>query len=165
MKTTDKMRNMASIYLLCGEKILLLYRQGSRIVNNMWVASAGGHFEKDELNEPRFCALRELYEELSLGETALDELNLRYITLRNYNGEVRQNYYFFADLKPEHADGLSSNEGMLRWFGLDEISDLEMPFSAKFMIGHYLSIGRHTDCLYGGVSNGKSIVFTELGEG
>lgn len=165
MKTTDKMRNMASIYLLCGDRILLLYRQGSRIVNDLWVASAGGHFEPEELNEPRICALREMKEELSLGEDALGELHLRYITLRNYKGEVRQNFYFFADLLPEHADGLTSNEGTLRWFGLDEIAGLEMPFSAKFMLEHYLAVGRYTDLLYGGVSNGTSIVFTELNEG
>ena len=46
-----KLRNMTGIYLLKGDKILLLYRQGGKVVNNVWTASAGGHFEKDELND------------------------------------------------------------------------------------------------------------------
>lgn len=35
-----KLRNMTAIYILCGSKILLLYRQGGKVVNNVWVASA-----------------------------------------------------------------------------------------------------------------------------
>ena len=46
-----KLRNMTGIYLLKEDKIMLLYRQGGKVVNNVWTASAGGHFEKDELND------------------------------------------------------------------------------------------------------------------
>lgn len=63
-----KLRNMTGIYLLKGDKILLLYRQGGKVVNNVWTASAGGHFEKDELNDAKACAIRELNEELGLSE-------------------------------------------------------------------------------------------------
>ena len=31
-----KLRNMTSIYLFKGKKVLLLYRQGGRVVNNVW---------------------------------------------------------------------------------------------------------------------------------
>ncbi len=44
-----RLRNMASVYISKGNKMLLLYRQGGRVVNDVWVGSAGGHFEKDEL--------------------------------------------------------------------------------------------------------------------
>ena len=53
---------MTGIYLSCTGQMLLLYRQGGRVVNDRWVASAGGHFEKDELNDPKACVLRELKE-------------------------------------------------------------------------------------------------------
>ena len=46
-----KLRNMTSIYLFKGKKVLLLYRQGGRVVNNVWTGSAGGHFENDELKD------------------------------------------------------------------------------------------------------------------
>lgn len=41
------LRNMASIYISKGDKMLLLYRQGSSVGNDVWVGSAGGHFEED----------------------------------------------------------------------------------------------------------------------
>ena len=92
-----KLRNMTAIYLLRGEKVLLLYRQGGRVVNDVWTGSAGGHFEKDELNDAKACVLRELYEELGLRPEDIEGLTLRYIALRNVKGEIRQNYYFFAN--------------------------------------------------------------------
>lgn len=90
-----KLRNMASIYLTKGNQMLLLYRQGSRVVNNVWVGSAGGHFENFELNDAKACVLRELYEELSVTESQIENLQMRYITLRRTKEEIRQNYYFF----------------------------------------------------------------------
>ena len=93
---------MTSVYLLRGEKVLLLYRQGGRVVNNVWTGSAGGHFESYELNDAKACVQRELYEELGLGAEDIEDLALRYITLRRIKGEIRQNYYFFANFVMEH---------------------------------------------------------------
>lgn len=158
----DKVRNMTGLYLTCGDKILLLYRQGSRVVNNLWVASAGGHFEESELNDSRGCVLRELREELGLAEEALTDLQLRYVTLRRMAGEVRVNYYYFAELKGGPDMQLESDEGTLKWFPMDEIGGLEMPFSAGFVLKHYLETGRHTAALYGGVADGEKVVFVEM---
>ena len=54
-----RLRNMTAVYLLRGSRVLLLYRQGGRVVNDVWTGSAGGHFERDELNDARACVLRE----------------------------------------------------------------------------------------------------------
>ena len=162
---TGKLRNMASIYLRRGDELLFLYRVGSRVIDDSYTAASGGHFEPDELNDARACALREMNEELGLTEDDIANLSLRYITLRLKNGEVRHNYYFFADLiscdKP-----LSSNEGNLKWFSLEalEKSLPEMPFSAGFAMKHWLEIGRYNDSLYVGVSTGTDVIFTELRE-
>ena len=86
-----KLRNMTAIYILCDNKILLLYRKGGKVVNNVWVASAGGHFEDNELNDARRCVLRELEEEIGITEKELRDLGMRYIALRSVNGEIRQN--------------------------------------------------------------------------
>lgn len=162
MNNIEKLRNMTAIYLMRGDKILLLYRQGSRVVNNRWTGSAGGHFEPYELNDPKACVLRELEEELTITEDMLCNLQLRYVTLRRVNGEIRQNYYFFADLSEAFQDELTSNEGTLKWFDLEEISELKMPFSAKFMMEHYVKIGRYNDKVYGGIADGEKVVFTEF---
>ena len=121
------LRNMASLYIIKDNKMLLLYRQGSRVVNNMWVGSAGGHFEENELNNPKACILRELQEELGITGHEIEDLHLRYITLRRMENEVRQNYYFFAKLKDNISEELSSNEGISKWFSLSELAALEMP--------------------------------------
>ena len=72
-------------------------------------------------------------------------MKLRYITIRRSNGEVRQNYYFFENLKNNIEVELKSNEGILQWFDLEELYDLEMPFSAKYMIRHYIENGKRTE--------------------
>lgn len=147
-----KLRNMTGIYLLKGDKILLLYRQGGKVVNNVWTASAGGHFEKDELNDAKACAIRELNEELGLCAEEVKDMQLRYIALRAVNGEIRQNYYFFAALKDTVDEKLHSNEGECRWFSLDEIGELEMPITAKYVMNHYCEIGCKTNEVYVGVT-------------
>lgn len=162
MENIAKLRNMTSIYLSYNGKILLLYRQGSKVVNNVWTGSAGGHFEEYELNDPKACVLRELEEELSITEDMICNLKLRYITLLRTNNEIRQNYFFFADLKNDMPLEINSNEGVSKWFALEELPELKMPFSAQYMMEHYLKIGIHNDKLYGGIADGSKVVFTEL---
>lgn len=155
-----KLRNMTSIYLLKDNKVLLLYRQGSRVVNNLWTGSAGGHFEEFELNDAKACIVRELYEEIGISENELTNLEMKYITLRNVKGEIRQNYYFFARIDKDIS--ITSNEGILKWFSFDELKDFEMPFTARYVINHYISVGMNTDKLYGGIVTENGVIFNEL---
>lgn len=156
-----KLRNMTSLYLLRDERVLLLYRVGSRVVNNTYVGTAGGHFEPDELNDAKACVLRELQEECGLGEEDITNLSLRYITLRRMDGEIRQNYYFFADWNAGEKE-ITSNEGSLEWHDLQELSELEMPYSAKYVMKHFVEIGRNTSALYAGIATEQGVTFCEL---
>lgn len=156
------LRNMTAIYLIQHDRILLLHREGSTVSNNKWIGAAGGHFEENEINDATACVLRELQEEMAVTADMIDNLKMRYITIRRSKGEIRQNYYFFADLKEDIEIDLKSNEGTLKWFKLDELLDLEMPFSAKYMIMHYIENGRFNDNLYVGVADGTKVVLTEL---
>lgn len=155
-----KLRNMTSVYLTGEKGILCLYRVGSRVVSNRYIGSAGGHFEKEELNDPRACVLRELKEELGLQESDLQNLKLRYITHRYMAGEIRQNYYYFASLPGEKE--LSSTEGTLRWVQPEEFPELPMPMSAKHMILHYLAEGKDTDFLYAGITEESGTHFVKM---
>ncbi len=157
-----KLRNMTSIYLSKDDRILLLYRQGGRVVSNVWTGSAGGHFEEYELNDAQACVLREMKEELGIDKENIEGLSLRYITLRRSKGEIRQNYYFFATLKS--AGELTSNEGVCKWFAIDEICSLEMPYSAKYVMEHYCKKGRFTSEMYVGVSDGEKVEFIQMPE-
>ena len=164
MELDEKLRNMTSIYITKRDEILLLFRQHGSVVSDTWVGSAGGHFEENELNDPRACVLRELKEELGISESGIRNLLLRYVTLRRMKGEIRQNYYFFAELNNEAGDHIVSTEGISRWFTLSELSALEMPYTAKFVIEHYLKIGQKTNDMYVGVADGKGVNFTILPE-
>lgn len=156
-----KLRPMTAIYLLRGDKILLLYRIGSRVVGNSYTGAAGGHMEPSEYRDPRACVLRELQEETELTSDTLSGLALRYITMRNKDGEIRQNYYYFAELK----DGCTvndSNEGRLEWHDLSALKELPMPVTARHVVDHYLAVGRFDDKLYGGITTDEGPVFAEM---
>ena len=163
MEKLEKLRNMTSIYLLCDDKILLLYRQGSRVANDVGLGSAGGHFEEHELNDAEACVLRELEDELSITKDMITDLEMKYITLKRID-EIRQNYYFFAKLPNGTQMHLESNEGELKWFDIEQINELKMPFTARFVIKHYLKTGRYDNSMYAGIANGNSVVFVELTE-
>lgn len=157
-----KLRNMTSLYLVDDTGILCLYRIGSRVANERFVGSAGGHFECDELNDARRCVLREAQEELGIQEQHLVGLRLRYITHRLKNGEIRQNYYFFARLK--RPCSLQSTEGQLQWVTYEDVHKLDMPVSAKHMILHYVERGRFDDTLYAGITQQDGTRFTAMQE-
>ena len=155
-----KLRNMTSVYLTGEQGILCLYRIGSKVANNLYIGSAGGHFETHELNDARKCVLREMQEELGLAESDVEDMKLRYITLRLKNGEIRQNYYFFGQLKSEKT--LQSTEGILKWFTYEEAEPLRMPASAKHMMLHYLKVGRFDNHLYAGITDDEGTKFVVM---
>ncbi|MBE6011113.1 MAG: NUDIX domain-containing protein [Lachnospiraceae bacterium] len=156
-----KLRNMASIYISKDDKMLMLYRIGSSVVPPSW-CGIGGHFEEYELNDARACALRKLKEEMNISEGKLDDLQLKYVTLRLKDNEIRQNYYFFADLKPNAIVNLICNEGKPEWIQYEHILEKEMPYTAKYVLQHYLKIGKYSNHIYGGMAALKNVVFTEL---
>jgi len=157
-----KLRNMTSLYLVTDRAALCLYRIGSRVANHKYIGSAGGHFEKEELNDARSCILREMEEELGLRESDVDGLSLRYMTFRLAGGEIRQNYYFFARLKESRE--LVSTEGTLHWIPFDAVAGLNMPISAKHMLLHYVAQGRFDSTLYAGITESSGTRFVPMTE-
>ncbi len=158
-----RLRSMTAVYIYSNGRYLMLYRIGSRVVEPSW-CGIGGHFEKEELNDPCSCVLRELAEEVGLPEKSLEDLRLRYVTLRLKNGEIRQNYYYFARLRDRFTAEFQSDEGKVRWIEEGEILSLDMPLTAKQMLTHYMSEGRFTDKIYSGTTCEDGMVFAELKE-
>lgn len=154
------LRNMTSVFFIREDGLLCLYRIGSRVANGKYVGAAGGHFEPEEFTSPEACALREVKEELDLNPEEMEGLTLRYVTLRYYRGEIRQNYYFFARLKTDRE--LKSNEGNLRWVTWEALKQLDMPLSARHMMDHYLAAGRYTQELYAGATEPGGTRFVKM---
>lgn len=147
---------MTTIFIEHKGLFLMLYRIGSRVVEPSW-CGIGGHFEESELNNPEKCVIRELFEETGIRESSLDNLELRYITLRLKHNEIRQNYYYFATLITDEIDLKFCTEGQLRWVEKTEILNLEMPFTAKLCLKHYIEIGHSTKEIYGGIATEQGI--------
>lgn len=105
-----------------------------------------------------------MQEELGIGEHEIHGLSLRYITLRRSKGEIRQNYYFFAALKPGVDEHLVSNEGISKWFHFSDLLSLEMAYTSKFVIEHYLQTGQGTNDIYVGAADGETVMFTVIPE-
>lgn len=165
IELNGRLRSMTSVYFTREDGVLCLFRVGSRVADRMYVGAAGGHFEPCEVADARACVLREMSEELGLTESDISGLTMRYITLRLKNGEIRQNYYFFARLNTDRP--LQSSEGTLRWVRWEELPSLPMPVSAKHMILHYASAGRYDDRLYAGITTAEdasSVRFEEMNE-
>ena len=154
------MRNTSLCYIEKDGKYLMLHRikKENDLNHDKWVG-IGGKFEDKE--SPEDCILREAKEETGLTEDALKGLALRYITMRNKNGEVRQNYYYFAELK-EGFDVQNSTEGRLEWHDMTALDSLPMPVTARHVVDHYLAAGRYTNQLYGGITTGEGPVFAAM---
>ena len=142
------LRSMTSLYILNDDEILLLYRIGSRVIEPSYVG-IGGHFEAEEFNDPQACVLRELKEETGLTLSNIENLTMRYVSLRHTGQEIRQNFYFFAQLKGILPETLTCNEGRLAWKKLSECTDLPMPVTAKSCMKHYLKQGQFDHIIYG----------------
>lgn len=155
------LRNMASVYIMSENKMLMLYRIGSRVVAPSF-CGIGGHFEKDELNDAKRAMLRELQEEINLREDDLKNIKLRYIALRNKNGEIRINYYFFADLREGVSVQTYCSEGKLQWVEFEKVTEKKMPYTAEYVLKHYMDEGRYTDYLYCAAAKKGKVVFSEL---
>jgi 8-oxo-dGTP diphosphatase len=160
-------RNMASIIIRDGGKFLLLHKQTRYSDRPLWIPGAGGHFERDELNNPEACLWREVAEETGLTPAAFENVKLRYIALRNSGEQIRQNYYFFGDLREGVSRDITNNEGELHWFALGEIQDCAMPLTFQAAMNHYLDVGCHDEVIYVAVGsaneNGDTVyVFTPL---
>jgi 8-oxo-dGTP diphosphatase len=151
---------MTSLFFVREDGLLCLYRIGSRVANRKFVGACGGHFEPEELSSPYACALREMREELGLTESDVEDIRLRYVTLRLYNGEIRQNYYFFGKLMTRRP--LSSSEGELHWFTWEELKTVDMPLSARQMMDHYLTVGRFDENLYAGITEPGGARFVRM---
>jgi 8-oxo-dGTP diphosphatase len=136
-------REMTAMFIHDDERVLLLHREGSRVIGDSWVG-IGGHVETGETADA--AALREVEEEVALSADDLRNIRLRYTAVRDTGQERRIIHYFSARLTDTAHVPTGCSEGTLRWFDLrDDLSNLLMPPTARIVFDHWQSIGRFDD--------------------
>lgn len=150
-----QLRNLATIYVVNDDKILLIERVGSRVFQGAIWSGVGGHFEESELNEPYKCVLRELEEEAGLTQNDISDLNLRYITIRRAGEEIRQQYIFFAELIDDltEVELCGCDEGKLMWVSTSDLFDRKMSFTNESCLRHYYKSGANNKSVYVGAAS------------
>lgn len=134
-----KCRIMTAIMLFNGDELLMMERSMTRTLNpGMW-AAVGGHVEPEEMSRPRDAILREIFEETGFAPEDIERLTLRYVLLRNKDGELRQQYIYSGDTL--RRDFVDSDEGKLHWIPREQVLDRDIPYIYRKSLEHYLAHG------------------------
>jgi 8-oxo-dGTP diphosphatase len=130
---------IAAAMLFHGDELLMMKRSMTRTINpGMW-AAVGGHMEQEEIGSPKEACYREIFEETGFAREDVGELTLRYILLRNKNGELRQQFIYSGHVK--RRDFVDTDEGTLHWIPLGRVLDREIPYIYRKALKHYMSVG------------------------
>ncbi len=134
-----KLRNLAVAFIFNEQDVLMMKTSDNkRLFPNMW-APVGGHVESDEINDPQKACIREIYEETGIAENDLNDLRLKYITLRRKDDEIRIQYIFFMETKVKTF--MNTDEGELFWINKSNLLSLETSFANRSVIEHYFNEG------------------------
>ena len=152
--TTGYQKNSITVFLM-NEGRVLIKCIGSKMVAPSFFLN--GSFDPDTLS----YAQEKLLTQYSITTSALEEPKLRYITLRWAGGELRQNYFYFAETR----DDLNIPPiGNVKWIPFNDFITMEMPKTVQSMWKHYLEVGRSNDRVYCGVVKEKGLAVSELEE-
>ncbi|MCU6713239.1 NUDIX hydrolase, partial [Paenibacillus sp. J5C_2022] len=89
-------RLMSTAFLFNNDKILMMKRSADRkLVPGIWTG-IGGHIEPDEMGNPEYACVREIYEETGIESSEISDLSLRYILIRQKENEVREQFVYFG---------------------------------------------------------------------
>ncbi|WP_442603490.1 NUDIX hydrolase [Paenibacillus sp. KN14-4R] len=129
---------LMSAVLLFNERdeLLMMKRSINRTLSPGKWAAVGGHIEPEEIGTPRATCLREIEEETGIQAHEICDMQLQYVLLRLFGGELRQQFFYTAmtSMNPR----ISTDEGELHWIPRDQILDRDLPFIFRSMLEHYL---------------------------
>jgi len=124
------------------DKVLLLKRGlHKKIAPGFW-AGVGGHVELSDFEDPRALDLsetcyRELVEETGIDKAEIQNLKLRYVSVRKAETEIRYIYHYFGEVATEF-ELPKCNEGELYWVDRARVFELPMTVSVSTPLAHWL---------------------------
>ncbi|WP_127587977.1 NUDIX domain-containing protein [Paenibacillus koleovorans] len=129
-----KLRLIAAAILFHGNDVLMMKRSERRTLNPGLWAVVGGHMEGHELSDPRLTCLREIEEETGLSADRIEELQLRYVLLRNNHGELRQQFIYTGRVTTREVH--QTDEGELHWIPVADMLERPMPYTFRATLEH-----------------------------
>ena len=135
-------RIVASAFLYHENKVLLLKRGlHKELAPGMW-AGIGGHMDMCDIKDPRKLQLmetcyREICEETGINRDNIEDMQLKYTTVRFTGDEIRYLHQFVGRLKSE-INPPPCDEGELHWVDKSVALTLPMTPSLKTIYTHWL---------------------------
>lgn len=151
---TGSQKSSITVFLTNQGRILLKC-VGEKMISPSFFLN--GSFDPDTLGYVQ----DKLLADYGMTTTALEEPQLRYVTLRWTNGELRQNFFYFAETRDELGIPPIGN---LKWIPYGDALNMEMPKTVQGVLKHYLEIGRSNPRVYCGVVKEKGVAISELEE-
>lgn len=151
-----RLRALAVAFIISNEKVLMMERNSNRkLFPGTW-APVGGHLEANEFNDPFDACLREVYEETGLKEADFRTMEFKYIVLRRREDEIRVQYVYFIETDNTKLD--VTEEGNLSWVPFNNVLDLNVTATTRYILEHYFNKNKKTDdILVGTVSNEEGV--------
>lgn len=136
-RTAVTLSNYVCAFLENDGRLLLMKRAADRKLNPNYWSGIGGKIEPDELNDPHWACLREIWEETGIVSENIRNLELRYIITRRHEKRISQSYIYFGESKTDRV--ADTDEGKLYWIPKAEVVDKEYTPTYREMIKHYFS--------------------------
>lgn len=126
-----------------NDELLMMKRSANRTLSPGKWAAVGGHIEPHEIATPRDTCQREVWEETGIGAEQIRDLQLRYVLLRLYGNELRQQFFYTG--RTNANPSIETNEGKLFWIPKYDVlnPDRDMPYVFRSLLTHYFA---HEDC-------------------
>jgi len=145
---------MSTAFLSNRTDMLMLKRGADRkLAPGLWTG-VGGHIEPEEMNDPERACIREILEETGITSNELIDLTLKYQLIRIKGDEIRVQYVYFG--KTFKKQLITNDEGELYWIDIENLLALELPWSIRAMLTHYLDTGSTSDIQYVGIMTTNS---------
>jgi len=130
---------LLSTALLFNERdeLLMMKRAITRTLSPGKWGAVGGHVEPYELRTPLDTCLREIFEETGIQAEQIENLRLRYILMRLFGTEIRQQFFFVGRTNANPT--VETDEGELFWVPRDEVLNRDLPFVFRTLLEHYFA--------------------------
>lgn len=126
-------------------ELLMMKRAANRTLSPGQWGAIGGHMEPYEIASPMDTCLREIEEETGIGATEIEGLQLRYVLIRLFQSEIRQQFFYVGHTNAEPS--IETDEGELFWVPKQDVlsTSRDLPLVFRSLLSHFYE---HEECAH-----------------